>query len=73
MSRVSLAAPVMMIVGVLLYGCQLSQSRKESQQLAAVGVGQAAPDIDGEDMEGQRLHLAEYKGKVVVLHFWANW
>jgi hypothetical protein len=76
MRRASLTTPAMMVVGLMLYGCHWSHSRKpeaEPLQLAAVDVGQAAPDIDGEDTAGQRLHLADYRGKVVVLHFWANW
>jgi cytochrome oxidase Cu insertion factor (SCO1/SenC/PrrC family) len=71
-----LTAPAMLIVGLAIYGCHSSQARKsepEHVQLAAVDVGQKAPDIDGEDWDGQRLHLADYRGKVVVLHFWANW
>jgi cytochrome oxidase Cu insertion factor (SCO1/SenC/PrrC family) len=72
------AVPAMIVVGLMLYGCHSpqSQARKaepEHVQLAAVDVGQQAPDIDGEDWDGQRLHLADYRGKVVVLHFWANW
>jgi hypothetical protein len=36
-------------------------------------VGKAAPEIDGEDLEGKPLKLSDYKGKVVLLDFWGNW
>jgi thiol-disulfide isomerase/thioredoxin len=32
-----------------------------------------APAISLTDIEGKKLELAEYKGKVVVLDFWATW
>jgi thiol-disulfide isomerase/thioredoxin len=32
-----------------------------------------APPISLTDIEGKRLDLADYKGKVVVLDFWATW
>jgi thiol-disulfide isomerase/thioredoxin len=32
-----------------------------------------APVISLTDVEGKKLELAEYKGKVVVLDFWATW
>ena len=32
-----------------------------------------APSISLTDIEGKRLDLADYKGKVVVLDFWATW
>jgi hypothetical protein len=37
------------------------------------GIGQQAPEIEGEDADGQRFKLSDYRGKVVVLDFWANW
>jgi len=33
----------------------------------------AAPAISLTDIDGKRLDLADYKGKVVVLDFWATW
>jgi thiol-disulfide isomerase/thioredoxin len=33
----------------------------------------SAPAISLTDIEGKRLDLADYKGKVVVLNFWATW
>ncbi|MGY0024695.1 TlpA family protein disulfide reductase [Streptomyces sp. YJ-C3] len=32
-----------------------------------------APDLTGEDLEGKRIDLADYKGKVVVLNVWGSW
>ena len=36
-------------------------------------VGKPAPDFDLELVAGKRFHLAENKGKVIVLDFWATW
>jgi len=42
-------------------------------QTSAVSVGQPAPEIACEDLEGKERKLSDYKGKIVVLHFWATW
>ena len=36
-------------------------------------VGQATPGFSLKDSNGQTVHLADYKGKVVLLDFWATW
>jgi peroxiredoxin len=33
----------------------------------------AAPELSGDDLHGQKLSLAAYRGKPVLLHFWATW
>ena len=35
--------------------------------------GKPAPEIDGVDLNGKPLKLADYRGKVVVLAFWGSW
>ncbi len=42
-------------------------------RLNALAPGKPAPEIDGEDIDGKRFKLSEYRGKVVVLVFWASW
>lgn len=36
-------------------------------------VGKPAPDIEGEDIDGAKFKLSDYRGKVVLLDFWGNW
>ncbi len=36
-------------------------------------VGESAPEIKGEDVDGKEFALSDYKGKVVVLDFWGFW
>jgi hypothetical protein len=35
--------------------------------------GLPAPEIEGEDLDGVRFKLSEYRGKVVLLDFWGDW
>lgn len=37
------------------------------------GDNKAAPDFALKDVDGRTVHLSDYKGKVVVLDFWATW
>ena len=36
-------------------------------------VGQEAPEIIGEDINGVPFKLSDYRGQVVLLDFWGNW
>ena len=42
----------------------------EARHLA---IGKVAPDIQGEDIDGKKFKLSDYRGKVVVIDFWGNW
>jgi thiol-disulfide isomerase/thioredoxin len=44
-----------------------------TQAMSSSGDHPEAPSISLTDIEGKRLDLADYKGKVVVLDFWATW
>jgi peroxiredoxin len=36
-------------------------------------VGQAAPDFACKSLTGANIRLSEYRGQVVLVHFWARW
>src|SRR5215470_6905836 len=44
--------------------------------LSSVSSGQdkgAAPQLELKNIEGHTLRLSDYRGKVVLLNFWATW
>jgi hypothetical protein len=47
-----------------------NNARTELFALRHLAVGKQAPDIEGNDQEGVRFKLSDYRGKVVLLYFW---
>lgn len=48
-------------------------AKGELFELRNLGIGQTAPDIEGEDLDGKKFKLSDYRGKVVVIDFWGDW
>jgi tetratricopeptide (TPR) repeat protein len=42
-------------------------------EIRNLAIGKVAPDIEGEDVNGEKIKLSDYRGKVVVLDFWGDW
>ena len=36
-------------------------------------VGDVAPEVEGEDVDGKKFKLSDYRGKVVFFNFWGDW
>ena len=53
-----------------IWGSVGKQAKKELFALRHLSVGKVAPDIEGDDQDGQRFQLSDYRGKVVLLDFW---
>lgn len=57
---------VIVIVLAVLLGCTRSDER-------STGASGDAPDFKLQDLEGKTVRLSDFKGKPVVLDFWATW
>ena len=44
-----------------------------SSHANAIEVGQAAPDFTLTNIDGQKASLADFKGKAIILNFFASW
>jgi hypothetical protein len=47
------------------------RAKEQLYGIRYLSVGKEAPDIEGEDQDGKRFKLSEYRGKVVLLDFWS--
>lgn len=45
----------------------------ESARLGADMKGKQAPDFTLKNEKGESVHLKDFRGKVVLVHFWATW
>lgn len=44
-----------------------------AQHGAPVAVGTVAPSFSLTLLSGQTVHLTDFRGKVLILNFWASW
>lgn len=68
MSRLARAALLVAAAAVLF--AMVLRIRRSGSEAARPPL---APDFAVTDMEGRRLALADFKGKVVLVDFWATW
>src|SRR5215813_9772673 len=52
---------------------QAAQQQQQQPVIRFVRDPDPAPDLKAKDLNGQELSLEAYKGKVVLLNFWATW
>ena len=49
------------------------QAKTELHEIRHLSVGKQAQEIEGEDQDGKRFKLSDYRGKVVLLYFWSEY
>jgi thiol-disulfide isomerase/thioredoxin len=49
------------------------QATEKLYAVRNLAVGKTAPDVEGSLLDGKKVKLSSYRGKVVVLDIWATW
>jgi cytochrome oxidase Cu insertion factor (SCO1/SenC/PrrC family) len=49
------------------------EARSELHEIRHLSVGKPAQEIEGQDQDGRRFKLSDYRGKVVLLYFWSEY
>jgi hypothetical protein len=42
-------------------------------EIRNLSIGKPVPEIEGEDIDGKKFKISDYRGKVVMLDFWGHW
>jgi hypothetical protein len=48
-------------------------AKRELYELRNLAIGKPAPEVSGEDQDGKKFKLSDYKGKVVLFDFWSQY
>lgn len=64
----------LLCVGLFLTGCNGERERAKSKaSLKSDSTRKPAPEFALKDIDGRTVNLSDYKGKVILLNFWATW
>jgi len=48
-------------------------AKSDLYELRTLAVGKTVPEIEGEDIDGKKFKLSDFRGKVVLVDFWGHW
>jgi peroxiredoxin len=73
MRRLLIIVVLLVLAGGSLYMGIAGSSRPSYEPVKQVELGDLAPNFQLEDTRGNKVSLADLRGKVVLINFWATW
>src|SRR6202171_6636849 len=69
---------VVVLIGATVYADRATRVKptgpvKNTEPADAKTLGQPAPDVTFKDLDDKDATLSQYKGKIVLINFWATW
>ena len=69
--RVAVAVFLLALLTVAIV--QAMEKEEKPDNLPGLGIGEKAPDFELETLDGKVVKLSDYRGKKIILNFWATW
>ncbi|MBB6019997.1 peroxiredoxin [Paenibacillus sp. JGP012] len=63
----------MVALGVGIWAIVTNLLNAESKSSTPIRAGAEAPDFEAVNSKGEQVQLSDYRGKAVMLNFWASW
>lgn len=61
------------LLSFMTFSLPLSMAEAAPDNLPGLRVGEKAPDFELMTLDGKTVKLSDYRGKKVILNFWATW
>jgi thiol-disulfide isomerase/thioredoxin len=71
--RPSLSGAELTLVPTVAPGAQVAEAQEPQEEKVLLAAGVPAPDFTAQTPDGKGIRLSDFKGKIVILDFWATW
>ncbi len=72
-SRKELVLTIVLIAAVVLVAAFLILNQRQGQKNKLIKEGDRAPAFELTSVDHRQINLPDYRGRVVLVHFWATW